>query len=231
LTSPERLVQRGELQMPHAMSQTSRDIISGILNWVCPECCGRMGGRTKEFKCQGECRTDWRNVWKRRLGKPGKKANDAISALWCIARHARGGYRPNPGCANRPYPFLHWRPGIDRNAIFVFAAKSRVGRIPGFNPNANQSHPELMDRERPTTEPLINELRTMSAELGVAIQQSHRNEGTAQRLAARQARLLKQLMSANSRVQRRTNDVLDPQQRKKLDSFKRTSQVTVVDGN
>jgi tRNA(Ile2) C34 agmatinyltransferase TiaS len=61
--------------MPHAMSQTGEDIISGILNWVCPECGGRMGGRTKEFKCQGECQTDWRDVWERRVGKPGKKAN------------------------------------------------------------------------------------------------------------------------------------------------------------
>jgi hypothetical protein len=26
-----------------------------------------MGGRTKEFKCQGECRTDWRDVWERSL--------------------------------------------------------------------------------------------------------------------------------------------------------------------
>ena len=67
----------------------------------------------------------------------------------------------------------------------------------------------------------------------VAIQQSqnNENEGTAQRLAARQARLLKRLTSANSPLQQRINDVLDPQQRKKLDSFKRTSQVTVVDGN
>jgi len=43
-------------------------------------------------------------------------------------------------------PSLHWRPGIDRNAIFVFAAKSLIGRIPRFDPNANQSHPEMMDR-------------------------------------------------------------------------------------
>jgi hypothetical protein len=34
-----------------------------------------MGGRTKEFKCQGECRTDWGDVWERRVDKPGKKAN------------------------------------------------------------------------------------------------------------------------------------------------------------
>jgi len=26
-----------------------------------------------------------------------------------LARHARGGYRPNPGCANH-LPLLHWRP-------------------------------------------------------------------------------------------------------------------------
>jgi len=61
--------------MPHAISQTSEDIISGILNWVCPECGGRMGGRTKEFQCQGECLRHWRDVWERRLGKPVRKAN------------------------------------------------------------------------------------------------------------------------------------------------------------
>jgi tRNA(Ile2) C34 agmatinyltransferase TiaS len=53
--------------MPHTMLPTTEDIISDILNWVCPECGGPMGGRTKEFKCQGECRTDWRDVWKRSL--------------------------------------------------------------------------------------------------------------------------------------------------------------------
>jgi len=91
----------------------------------------------------------------------------------------------------------------------------------------------LMDRERPTTEPLMDELRTIRAELRVAIQQSQNteNEGTAQTLAARQARVLKQLMKANSRLQQRINDVLDPQPRKKLDSFKRTSEVTVAEGN
>jgi Spy/CpxP family protein refolding chaperone len=91
----------------------------------------------------------------------------------------------------------------------------------------------LMDRERPTTEPLMDELRTVSAELRVAIQQSQNteNEGTAQTLAARQARVLKQLMKANSRLQQRIDDVLGPQQRKKLDFFKRTSEVTAVDGN
>jgi hypothetical protein len=65
------------LQMPHPMSQTSDGIISGILNWVCPECGGRMGGRTREFKCQGKCRTDWRDVWERRVGKPGKNPNSS----------------------------------------------------------------------------------------------------------------------------------------------------------
>jgi Spy/CpxP family protein refolding chaperone len=92
---------------------------------------------------------------------------------------------------------------------------------------------KLMDRERPTTEPLMDELRAISGEPRIAIQRIYNNEnqGSAQRLAARQVRLLRQLMRANSRLQRRINDVLDPQQRKKLDSFKRTSEVTVVDGN
>jgi hypothetical protein len=34
-----------------------------------------MGGHTKEFKCQGERRTDWRDAWEHRVGKRGKNAN------------------------------------------------------------------------------------------------------------------------------------------------------------
>jgi hypothetical protein len=55
--------------MPHTMLPTNEDIISDILNLVCPGCGGRMGGPTQEFKCQGECQTDWRDVWERRLAK------------------------------------------------------------------------------------------------------------------------------------------------------------------
>jgi hypothetical protein len=45
----------------------SADLVSGILNWVCPECGGRMGGHGNEFKCQGECRMDWRQIWEAML--------------------------------------------------------------------------------------------------------------------------------------------------------------------
>ena len=53
--------------MPHTMLPTTEDIIFDILNWVCPECGGPMGKPTKEFKCRGECRTDWRDAWERSL--------------------------------------------------------------------------------------------------------------------------------------------------------------------
>ena len=43
--------------------KSGEDVISGILNCVCPECGGRMGERGKEFRCQGECLTDWRQAW------------------------------------------------------------------------------------------------------------------------------------------------------------------------
>ncbi len=45
--------------------KSTTDVISGILNCVCPECGGRMGERGKEFRCQGECLTDWRQAWER----------------------------------------------------------------------------------------------------------------------------------------------------------------------
>jgi hypothetical protein len=53
--------------MTHTALRTSEDIISAILNLVCPECGGAMGGLTKEFKCRGKCRRDWRRVWKNSL--------------------------------------------------------------------------------------------------------------------------------------------------------------------
>jgi tRNA(Ile2) C34 agmatinyltransferase TiaS len=53
---------RMELMIRQSVRATG-DVVSGILNWVCPNCGGRMGGSGKEFKCQGKCRMDWRQVW------------------------------------------------------------------------------------------------------------------------------------------------------------------------
>jgi len=48
------------------------DIIASILNWVCPECGGPMGGQRKEFECQGRCQRDWRQTWEnQRVAKGG----------------------------------------------------------------------------------------------------------------------------------------------------------------
>ena len=44
-------------------AEVSANWISAIRNLVCPGCGGRMGGRMKEFQCQGQCGTDWRDVW------------------------------------------------------------------------------------------------------------------------------------------------------------------------
>jgi tRNA(Ile2) C34 agmatinyltransferase TiaS len=53
--------------MQFSSLKATREVISSILNWVCPECGGRMGGRGQEFKCQGECRIDWRQIWENAL--------------------------------------------------------------------------------------------------------------------------------------------------------------------
>ena len=50
------------------------DAISGILNCVCPECGGRMGERGEEFRCQGECLTDWRQAWERASAEFGMRS-------------------------------------------------------------------------------------------------------------------------------------------------------------
>jgi hypothetical protein len=51
------------MESSYTPSRSREDILSSILNWVCPECGGRMGGLQKEFECQGQCRRDWRCVW------------------------------------------------------------------------------------------------------------------------------------------------------------------------
>jgi hypothetical protein len=56
--------------------------MSGILNCVCPECGGSMGGVGREFNCQGECQTDWRQLWEQivsaGVNQPTPKATSRV---------------------------------------------------------------------------------------------------------------------------------------------------------
>jgi tRNA(Ile2) C34 agmatinyltransferase TiaS len=53
--------------------RTSADLISSILNWVCPECGGRMGGPGNEFVCHGKCKINWRAAWERVFVNPARR--------------------------------------------------------------------------------------------------------------------------------------------------------------
>jgi tRNA(Ile2) C34 agmatinyltransferase TiaS len=57
------------------------DVISGILNCVCPECGGRMGEHGEEFRCQGECLTDWRQAWERASAEFGMRSRRPTSRI------------------------------------------------------------------------------------------------------------------------------------------------------
>ena len=41
----------------------SAELLSAIRNLVCPACGGPLDGRSRVFKCRGQCGTDWRSVW------------------------------------------------------------------------------------------------------------------------------------------------------------------------
>jgi tRNA(Ile2) C34 agmatinyltransferase TiaS len=62
-------------------ARSGADVISGILNCVCPECGGRMGERGKEFRCQGECLTDWRQAWEQASAELGTRSKRAIRRI------------------------------------------------------------------------------------------------------------------------------------------------------
>jgi hypothetical protein len=40
------------------------EILSAILNCLCPECGGIMGSGANAFRCQGQCGQDWGAIWK-----------------------------------------------------------------------------------------------------------------------------------------------------------------------
>jgi hypothetical protein len=61
--------------------KSGAEVISGILNCVCPECGGRMGERGKVFRCQGECLTDWRQAWERVSAELGPRSKRAIRRI------------------------------------------------------------------------------------------------------------------------------------------------------
>lgn len=103
----------------------------------------------------------------------------------------------------------------------------------GLTPTQVTAIQILMDQERPKAEPLMHELQRTSSELGAAIQcrRNNNDELATQRLAARQAQLLKQLLASNLRLRQRINGVLSPRQRKEIDLFRRTSEVGGAEGN
>lgn len=103
----------------------------------------------------------------------------------------------------------------------------------GLIPNQITAIQNLMDQERPTEEPLMHALETTSSELGSAIQQRRNNHSdqAIQRLSAVQTKLLEQLMTCNSRLRQHINGILSLRQRKRLDTFIRTTDVTVGEGN
>jgi hypothetical protein len=100
-------------------------------------------------------------------------------------------------------------------------------------PNQVLAVQNLMDQERPIEEPLMHELQATNSELDSAIQQrrNSNSERAIQRLSAMQVKLLEQLMKSNSRLRQHINGMLSSRQRKRLDTFIRTTEVAVGEGN
>jgi hypothetical protein len=60
--------------------EPNRQIISSIINLVCPQC----GGRMSEFQCEGRCRRNWLAEWEwanqaTRSSRPGLRGHGGRS--------------------------------------------------------------------------------------------------------------------------------------------------------
>jgi hypothetical protein len=53
---PRRLIMNFVEELP---GESNANIISSIINLVCPQC----GGRMMEFQCGGRCRRNWLPEW------------------------------------------------------------------------------------------------------------------------------------------------------------------------
>jgi hypothetical protein len=116
--------------------------------------------------------------------------------------------------------------------FFSFHLTPSLVEYLGLTKTQVRSIQRLIEQARPTMQRLMLELQTINGKRAASQQrQNNDNEGAPQRLAATQARLLTQLMRANWRLRERIDEVLNSRQRKKLDSFRRTSEVTVGKGN
>jgi hypothetical protein len=84
--------------------KSSAEVISGILNCVCPECGGRMGERGKEFRCQGECLTDWRQAWELAAAESGMRLRGRVrvSGTGRISPMSRAVFQTQPVMETRP---------------------------------------------------------------------------------------------------------------------------------
>jgi len=87
---------------------------------------------------------------------------------------------------------------------------------------------KLMTEERRNLQPLMAEMRTNKAKLLAATEAGQGNEKEVKTLAATQAGMLAKLIVANSRMQEKLYKLLNREQQKKLDDFKRASEPTIA---
>jgi hypothetical protein len=85
---------------------------------------------------------------------------------------------------------------------------------------------EIMSDERRKQDPLLKELQVTRTQLFVANQQAHIDNKELHTLARYQGAVVSKLIVANSRMQARIFEVLNGDQKKKLEQFRRANEVT-----
>jgi hypothetical protein len=97
-----------------------------------------------------------------------------------------------------------------------------------LTPNQAAAIQEVMANERGSLEPMMAELRTTGQNLYQANLRSH-SDREVHALAISQANILSNLIVADSRMQSRIYEILDEEQRKKLDHLRQADGVAVLD--
>jgi hypothetical protein len=93
----------------YTTAKSIADVISGILNCVCPECGGKMGGPGKEFRCQGECLTDWRQAWERASAELGMRSRGRVRASSIGSQMSSTDPRTQPVMETTTPGIISWR--------------------------------------------------------------------------------------------------------------------------
>jgi NACalpha-BTF3-like transcription factor len=127
---------------------------------------------------------------------------------------------------NNPVPTRESSIAVVELPMSSFQMNTALARQLGLSSSQIRAIQEIISDERRKQEPLLKDLEVTRAQLSVANQKAHIDDRELNTLAAFEGVAVSKIIVANARMQSRIYRVLNADQKKKLEQFRRTNAVT-----